>query len=82
MRQVRQLSSNVNFEIESERPLHVNRPLRVPEGTRYPVFKITTRTLTWVLKVHQPKKKTKISFQGINSYCSHDSESAILKSGA
>ena len=21
------------------------RPLRVPEGTRYPVFKITTRTL-------------------------------------
>ena len=39
--------------------------------------------ITWVLKAHQPKqKKTQISFQRINRFCSHDSGTAILKSGA
>ena len=38
---------------------------------------------TWVLKAHQPKqKKSKILFQRINRFCSHDSGTAILKSGA
>ena len=46
-------------------------------------FTLLSDRPTWVLKAHQPKqKKSKILFQRINRFCSHDSGTAILKSGA
>ena len=63
--------------------VHLNPEQYLKESISFQLLPSKTKQFnTWVLKVHQPKKTTKISFQGINSYCSHDSESVILKSGA